>query len=152
MEHISGALIVIAVLGFIALIIKWVGMGKWAESQRMFETQKQILDKIGSGPEMLQFLSSDEGKAFFERLKMSPQKSQANSDANLGGVVTMIAFGFVGTGIGIGLLIASLSFGKSEYIVTGCTFTCVGILWLIGTWIGYRLGVKWGIIRKGTEK
>ena len=44
MENISGALIVIAVLGFIALLFKWVGMGKWAESQRMFETQKQILD------------------------------------------------------------------------------------------------------------
>jgi len=72
MEHLAGPLIIIAILAFFALMIKWTGMGKYAEAQRMFETQKQIIDKLGSGPEMIQFIGSKEGREFFERLKAPP--------------------------------------------------------------------------------
>ncbi len=155
MEHLASALVTIAVLGFIALLFRWIGMGKYAELQRVFETQKQILDKLGTGPEMIQFIGSKEGIEFFERLKVSshPQKvspshQKPNSVQQLGFIVTHLWFGLVAMGGGVGFLVASHFYTVMDLFVVGCVSTGVGVGLLIVSWIHYRLALKWEIIRK----
>jgi hypothetical protein len=153
MEHLASALVIIAVLGFIALLFRWIGMGKYAELQRVFETQKQILDKFGTGPEMIQFIESKEGKEFFERLKVSPQKvsppsQKPDSAKHLGFIFAHLWFGLVAMGGGVGFLVAFHFYAVTDFFVVACVSTGVGVGLLILSWIHYHLALKWGIIRK----
>ena len=155
MEHLASALVIIAVLGFIALLFRWIGMGKYAELQRVFETQKQILDKLGTGPEMIQFIGSKEGIEFFERLKVSspPQKvsphhQKPDSARHLGYIFTHLWFGLVAMGGGVGFLVAFHFYVATDLFVIGCVSTGVGVGLFVLSWIHYHLALKWGIIRK----
>jgi hypothetical protein len=157
MDQLSGALIVIGVLGFVALLIKWAGMGKYAELQRLHETQKQILDKIGSGPEMIQFVESKEGKEFFERLKMPSQPAFPQARRNttllsaLNAVNQTIGFGLVAAGVGIGLLVTYFFYRTVEILMWGCILFCCGIGLVITSRIAYRQYKKWGVIKEDAE-
>ena len=145
MDQIGAALTVIGVLGFLALLIKWGGMGKYAELQRLHETQKQILDKIGSGPEMIQFIGSKEGKELFEQLRVPPQtRRKADSSSafyGLNEVMTMMGLGFFAAGSGVGLLVTNCFYHTIELLMWGCILACGGIGLLIasgpfGGWSG----------------
>jgi hypothetical protein len=159
MGDLAGALIVIAILGFIALLIKWTGMGKYAELQRLFETQKQIIDKIGSGPEVIQFIESKEGKEFFERLKTPPtlpptqKPNEKRSPEYYLGIVTFTMWlGIIAAGGGVGGLVAAHFYPDPDFFGPGCIFAGIGIGMLIVAWITYLLFKKWGMIYVETAK
>jgi hypothetical protein len=142
MEHLAGPLIIIAILAFFALMIKWTGMGKYAEAQRMFETQKQIIDKLGSGPEMIQFIGSKEGREFFERLKAPPSAAPRAREPQSYQAVWTVGIGFFFVGIGVGLLVAHHFYPNPVLFTFGCVATCAGIGMAAGG------GIAYGFFRK----
>jgi hypothetical protein len=149
MEHLAGPLSLIAILAFFALMIKWTGQGKYAEMQMRFETQKQIIDKIGPGPEMLRFIESKEGREFFEHLKVSPPVFPRRPGR---GAVAGIGLGLTAIGLGLGLLVANHLFSDPNLLVLGCAATGAGIGMTIGAAIAYRFSRKEVSIQKETAE
>ena len=150
MEDIGAALFLMAVFGWVAFLIWNKSQKKQAERQMLFEAQKQILDKLGSGPELTQVLASEEGKAFFDRLKEEPRQSgKTNELTYLGWVMGMLMGGLVTLGVGLGMFYAAQRIDP-EYIVPGGILVGAGGGLLIASAVTYRLSKKWGLLKKET--
>jgi hypothetical protein len=149
----------LAFLGMLGIpgLFLWLIVRK--KSAERLETQKQILDKIGTGQEAIQFLASKEGKELFERLgiksdlqylKMTNATQKPQIKKALKQVIDTASFGFLLFGTGVGLLIAAQFFRpeKPAIFIWGALLTFAGIGSLIAAWISYHLSKKWGIIQK----
>ena len=72
MKDIAAVVALIAVLAFIGFR-GWLRFRREsAQSQLLFEAQKQLLHKLGSTADVSQFLASAGGKEFLDRLKPPP--------------------------------------------------------------------------------
>ena len=140
-EEIGEAFVI---FGFIAFCVWVTAKKRQAEKQMLFDMQKLILDKIGSGPEAMQFLVSEQGKEYFERLKSSEKTRGAAAYSCIYG--TMI-WGMVATGVGVGFFVAA-HLTKSNLVIPGGISLGVGIALLIASGISYRMSKKWGLIQK----
>ncbi len=135
----------------------WVKNRRRIEERRLtFEAQKLVLDKIGSSQEAIQFLSSKEGREFFERL--NPPENHIAGAGWKPGTRTPIAvvketttWGLGISGTGAGIILADRIFNQTGYLIWGCILALGGAGLLIAAAISYRLSKKWGIIRKEGE-
>jgi hypothetical protein len=127
------------------------------KSEIKLRAQKQILDKIGTGQEAIQFFASKEGKELIESFS-GKDKTDWNAMSNtikkhekpknaLKQVIETTTFGLLLLGAGFGLLLAAW-FYKPNFFVWGAVLAFAGFGLLIAAGISYRLSNKWGIIRK----
>ena len=66
--HMSAGLVVAAVLAFIAFLI-WNRTRTTLERQRLqLDAQTRMLDRVGSGPALAEFLKTDEGQRFLKQI------------------------------------------------------------------------------------
>ncbi|HET9219400.1 MAG TPA: hypothetical protein VFR18_20605 [Terriglobia bacterium] len=145
MADLKDAIIVVAIISFIALILLLKFRSEMAQRQMLFEAQRHLLDKLGSGAEVTQFLGSQEGKEFFDRLKPAPKPDNPPpSPAEV--VFVMIWAGTIVSLIGVGFFIGA-AFVDPRLIVPGALCLTAGVGVLIGLFITHQLAKKWGYFK-----
>ncbi len=113
MKDIAAAIALIAILGFIGFW-GWLRFRREsAQSQLLFEAQKQLLDKLGSTADVSQFLSSAEGKEFLDRLKPPPPPPSPRPPSPAEVMFMMIWGAVVMIGVGAGFFVGAIWVSQS---------------------------------------
>ena len=161
MEQLAGPLIVTAV-------IAWFTVNNWVESRastarqqmdierrklalekkRMeFEAQKLLLEKCQNTEEVSQFLSTEAGKRFLERMK-GGAVAPAVSVNPLGGIMALIVFGGLLLGLGLAFYLLSKFTSHAGMIIPAFLLSIPGLALLIGAAVSYHLKKKWGLLKR----
>lgn len=166
MEHLASPLIVMAVFA-------WLAVDSWAtsraetarkqieiegqklalETQKMeFEAQKLMLEKCQNSEEVSRFLASDAGKRFLERLQTNSAVSgpapTASNASSLTGIIALVVFGALGTGVGAAFYLLSQLTTHPNFIIPAFLVAIPGMGLLIGAAVSYHLKKKWGLLRR----
>jgi hypothetical protein len=150
MKDIAAAIVVIAILGF-------VGFWGWlrfrresAQSQLLFEAQKQLLDKLGSTADVSHFLASTEGKEFLDRLRPPPPPPSPKPPSPAEVMFVMIWAAVVMIGVGAGLFVGAI--WVSERLLVPAAITAfAGVAVLVGLMITHALAGRWGLFKRNPD-
>jgi sterol desaturase/sphingolipid hydroxylase (fatty acid hydroxylase superfamily) len=155
--NLAESLVVFSILAFVAFLI-WNRTRANLERQRLqLDTQAQILDRIGPGQALTDFLKTAEGKQFFDRLT-TPQAAPTRSKdvrtrilvlTTLGLIALFAGFFFVMAVLIPNLLVQDSTLQGSERLmafVPVIFLTGGGVGALLAAWIMHRLSKKWGML------
>jgi hypothetical protein len=152
--HLAAPLLVAAILAFVAFLI-WNGTRAGLERRRLqIDAQARLLDKVGSGPELTEFLKTTEGQRFVSQLASpEPRAKDARGRilmlTTLGLVALFGGFVFVNAALIPSLLSDEASI-PIDLIALGAlpAFLLVGggVGALVAAWIMHRLSKKWGML------
>jgi len=139
----------LAVFGFIAFFV-WHSSRERFEKRRLrLEEQSRILDRLGSGAEMAEFLKTDEGRKFLDRLD-EPDAPPKRNGYRIG-IIGLMTTGAIATALGVGFCVASGISSYEDLLVGGLVIVCTGIGCLLASWIQYLLGKRWGMLDEATR-
>lgn len=156
----EAALIVFSVLVFVAFLI-WNRTKDNLERRRLqLQVQEKMLDRIGPGEALTDFLQTDEGKWFVSQLTAEPARSK---DTRMQ-VLTLITLGLIALFGGLffvnAALIPNVLVEEPEIptdivaLVSVPAFLLVGagVGALVAAWIMRRLSKRWGMLdSRGAE-
>jgi hypothetical protein len=149
-KFIGPLIVVVAVLVFAGFVVWMWSRTETARRKMVFDAQRQLLDKVGSGAELTQFLASAEGKEFIARLSPPPPEIHKPSPAEM--MFLMIWFGVVATFVGGGFFAAAALVGKPALIVPGALSATAGIGLLVGLVVTHQLARRWGLSDETLKK
>jgi len=103
----------------------------------------RLVDKFSSAEEFTNYLKSEAGRDFFEKLGSEPVTplTRILGSIQRGVILTLLGFGFFVISNIIGT-----EDSRSIMLILATTLTTVGIGFLISSAISYRLAKSWGII------
>lgn len=150
----EGPLIVFSVLVFVAFLI-WNRTKDQLERRRLqLAAQERMLDKIGPGEALTDFLRTDEGRWFVSQLTAEPVRSKDMRTrvlalTTLGLVALFGGMFFVNAALLPNVLVAEPEipidlvalFSLPAFLLTGA-----GIGALVAAWIMRRLTKRWGML------
>lgn len=144
----SEALAMMIILPSLFLVAGWLFRTLLAFFERRrsdryhYELQNKLLDKFGTAPELVEYLSSESGSQFINATLTEPRVQPA------GRILNSIQAGVVVTALGIGFLILKeLVAGAQEgFGVLGVLGICLGAGFLASSWIAMTLSRRWGLI------
>jgi hypothetical protein len=149
MDEMAGAVAALGILAFAAFLVWIRSRNRDAYRGLLLERQKQILEKLGSGVALAQFLASDDGARLLAQLgeidKPTTDVRRSIAAAVTAGIVSICA--------GIGLLTAArylAPFADSDYwFLIGLALLAigVGVGLLIASGVSHYLSRKWGLIK-----
>jgi hypothetical protein len=131
-------------LGFFAMVmfIVWAKSHAAAQQARYnSEVQTKLIDRFGSGPEMIAFLKSPEGQQFATGISKLPKL--AARDRVVSGFTRAIFLTF------LGLAFLALEFTEMEnpgFIITGAILTALGLANLVSAWVSLKLSRRMGLV------
>lgn len=134
----------LAVFGFIAFLV-WHGSREKFEKRRLrMEEQSRILDRIGSGPELVEFLRTEEGKRFLSQL------DEQEDDKPRGHGFRMGIIGLVTAGVIVGCLTTAFfvlaEFFDDQFYIPAVILAGVGVALILAAGVQYLFGRKWGLL------
>jgi hypothetical protein len=112
-----------------------------------FEAQKLMLEKCQSTEEVSQFLATEAGKRFLERMK-GTAVAPAVPVNPLGGIMALIVFGALLLGLGLAFYSLSKYTIHTALIIPAFLFSIPGLGLLIGAAVSYHLKKKWGLLKR----
>jgi hypothetical protein len=154
-EGLAEALVVFSVLAFFAFLI-WNRTRSNLDRRRLeLDAQTRMLEKIGPGQALTDFLKTEEGKQFFHRLTAG--------SASIGGkdtrtqIFVLTTLGLVALGAGFFFIMAvslpsTLTPGTAPVGARVLAYVPVfllsgaGVGALIAAWLMTRLSKKWGML------
>ena len=150
MQDIAAAIALIAILGFVAFR-GWLRFRREsAQSQLLFEAQKQLLNKLGSTADATEFLASAEGKEFLDRLKPPPPPPSPRPPTPAEVMFMMIWAAVVMIGVGAGLYVGAIWVNRILLVPAAVT-GFAGIAVLVGLMITHALARRWGLFKKHAD-
>lgn len=155
MEHLVTPLLVLAVFG-------WLAFDNWVEqsaatarmqlaldTQKLeFEAQKLFLEKCRSTEEVQQFLATEAGKRFLDRMNGAGAVTAAVSKNPLLGIMALIVTGAVGIGLGLAFFLLSKFTTYTVLIIPAFVVAIPGLGLIVGAAVSYHLKKKWGLLRR----
>jgi hypothetical protein len=146
MKEIAAAIALIAIFGFVAFW-GWLRFRREsAQSQLLFEAQKQLLDKLGSTAEVSHFLASAEGKELLDRLKPPPPPPPPRPPTPAEVMFMMIWGAVIMIGVGAGFFVGAI-WVNSELLVPAAIIAFAGVGVLVGLMITHTLATRWGLFK-----
>jgi hypothetical protein len=147
MDEVIG---VIAVLLFFAWLIS--ALLNHLSRSRVLKAQigfrGKILEKIGAGQEMIDFMASDAGQRMLEPLPVGAQEAPKE----YGRILRAVQAGTVLTLLGVGIVITSINLGgEQEATAVGGIVTALGFGFLLAGAASYVLSQKWGLLNGRAE-
>lgn len=149
--------VVFSVLAFVAFFI-WNRTKDNLERRRLqLDAQTRMLESIGPGEALTEFLRTDEGKRFFEELTAPPSGPPRRKDPRTG-VFLLTTLGLIGLFGGIvfvnAALIPTLLVDDPEIPIDIMVFLALpaflllgaGIGALVAAWLMHRLSKRWGMM------
>jgi hypothetical protein len=118
----------------IVVLIFWINK-RLADSRlkTQAETQRLLLDKFGSGPDLVAFLQSPAGKSFLLPERKDPRAR----------VLAMITPAMVLLVVGLGMI--GLTIVAQGLMIPGVIILSLGVGFLVGGGISYSLAKRWGL-------
>ena len=146
-------LIVASVLAFVAFLI-WNRTRATAEHRRLqFDAQTRMLERIGPGQALTDFLQTEEGQRFFGQLTSEPTPRKDTRTrilvlTTLGLIALFAGFFFVNAALLPTLLVAEPTVPVDAIVITALPaflLTGAGVGALVAAWLMHRLSKKWGM-------
>jgi hypothetical protein len=148
MNEIYVLIPIVISLGLFAMIAAIVISSTSAKKQRvkmMADVQNRMIDKFGSAPEFITFLSSPAGREFMAGFESQPRL--AARDRILRGVRSATVL----TALGLAFfLLAALGIERDMY-VPGVLLMGLGGGYIVSTLLMTRLSKSWGLIEESRE-
>ena len=118
------------------------------------ELQSKLLDRLGTGREVVDFCQTQGGKQFMEALCLSPLDSPAASKGSLPDrILGSVQKGIILTLLGLGFLLLAEKFQRDAgdlFMVIGTVGLSLGIGFLLSAGASYRLSRSMGILADRT--
>jgi len=136
-------------IGFFAMIafIVWAkAHSKAQQSRYSAEVQTKLIDRFGSGPEMIEFLKSAEGQQFATGISKLPKL--AARDRVVGGFTRSIFLTFLGVAF---LLLEFTEMENPGFLITGAILTALGLANLVSSIVALRLSRRMGLVDDGDD-
>jgi len=112
----------------------------------------KLLDRLGSGREMVEFCQTDGGKRFIEGLSMGTVDSLASQGSPLERILGSIQKGIILTLLGLGFLSLAWKYQRDDpgdvFMVIGVVGISLGIGFLLSASVSYRLSRSMGLLAK----
>jgi hypothetical protein len=148
---LAAPLIVVSVLAFVAFLI-WNGTRANLERRRLqLDAQGRMLDRIGSGQALTDFLKTAEGQRFFASppTQTRDTRSRILVLTTLGLIALFGGFVFVNAALLPNMLSQDPSI-PADLIAFGALpaflLTGAGVGALVAAWLMHRLSKKWGML------
>ena len=158
--HMSAGLVVAAVLAFIAFLI-WNRTRATLERQRLqLDAQTRMLDRVGSGPALTEFLKTDEGQRFLKQIA-PPEPPGKDARGRIFmlttlGLVALFGGFIVVSGALLPPLLAEEPELPLELVAMGALpaflLAGAGVGALVAALIMHRLSKKWGMLNAQGHK
>jgi hypothetical protein len=146
--------IVLSVLAFVAFYI-WNRTKDNLERRRLqLDMQEKMLERIGPGEALTEFLRTEEGRRFFDQLTAEPIRSK---DTRIR-VLALTTLGLIALFGGLffvnAALIPNMLVGEPEiptdlvvlFALPAFLLTGAGVGALVAAWIMHRLSKRWGML------
>lgn len=150
MDGIGDGLSLLAILGFVAFLI-WHGNREKVDKRRLrLDEQNQLLDRLAANGSLSEFLQTEQGQKYLDRLQ-APEKSRRPSpDAYRSGVVALLTAGLIALPMGAGFFFVAPRV-EPGLLIPGAIIGASGIGCLIAAWVQNLLGRRWSVRRDDME-
>jgi hypothetical protein len=152
--NVTPPLIIASILAFVAFLI-WNRTRANLEQRKLrFDAQARMLERIGPGQALTEFLQTAEGKRFFSELTSEPTPSKDMRTrifmlTTLGLIALFAGFIFVNAALLPALLSQDPSIPADVVAITALPAFLLaggGIGALVAAWLVHRLSKKWGML------
>ena len=136
-------------VGFFCMIafIVWAKSHSKAQQARYnAEVQTKLIDRFGSGPEMIDFLKSPEGQQFATGISKLPKL--AARDRVVGGFTRAIFLTFLGIAF---LLLEFTEMENPGFLIAGAILTALGLANLVSAAVSLKLSRRMGLVDNGDD-
>jgi hypothetical protein len=136
-----------AAIGFIF----WIGSDSRRRrliAKAQADLQMKLLDRIGSGRELVEFSQSEGGQRFLESLGLEGNNKGMGISISMGKILNSIQRGVILSLLGLGLLFVGWKFQFEHHVfsILGVLALSLGLGFLISSAISYRLSKGMGLI------
>jgi len=144
MDAVFALIPIVISTGFFIMIafIVWAKANARAQQSRYnAEVQSKLIERFGSGPELIDFLKSAEGQQFATGISKLPKL--AARDRVVSGFTRAIFLTF------LGLAFLALEFTNMEnpgFLITGAILTALGLANLVSSFISLKLSKRMGLV------
>ena len=131
-------------IGFFALVafIVWAKAHSRAQQARYnADVQTKLIDRFGSGPEMIDFLKSPEGQQFATGISKLPKL--AARDRVVGGFTRAIFLTFLGIAF---LALEGTNMENPGFLITGAILTALGLANLVSAIVSLKMSRSMGLV------
>jgi len=131
-------------LGFFAMIafVVWAKAHSRSQQARLnADIQAKLIERFGSGPEMIEFLKSPEGQQFATGIGKLPKL--AARDRVVGGFTRAVFLTFLG---GAFLLLCFTEMANPGFLIAGAVLTALGLANLVSSFISLKLSKRMGLV------
>ena len=114
------------------------------------DLQTKLLDRLGSGREVVEFCQTDGGKQFVEALSLGVLETPASKGSPIERIMGSLQKGIILTLLGLGFLLLAFKFHRDDpgdvFMVIGTVGLSLGIGFLLSAGASYRLSKSMGIL------
>jgi hypothetical protein len=114
------------------------------------DLQTKLLDRLGSGREVVEFCQTEGGKQFIEALSMGTVDSPASKGSPTERILGSIQKGIILTLLGLGFLSLAWKYHRDDpgdvFMVIGVVGLSLGIGFLLSAGVSYRLSKSMGLL------
>jgi len=153
----GAGLSIFSIFAFIAFLIWNRGRADLDRRRLRLDAQSRILEKLGPGQALTDFLATEDGKRFFSEW-VTPEAAANSGDArwkiialaSLGVIALFAGFAFL-MGVAIPTALSGgpgLSRAGWLEMLPVLLLSGAGVGALVAAWIMYRLSKKWGMLGK----
>lgn len=132
-------------IGF-AIWIIFSSIRRYKTAKLQAELQSKLLEKFGSGQELLAYVQSDAGKRFLESLTMEQRTPYGRilGAAQVSVILVLLSFAF--------LFLRSRVFGAEEgFLVFGAITLSLGVGFGLSAALSYYMSKSFGLLAESTE-
>lgn len=132
----------------LAGFIVWaVVRGRQRRAELKAQVQTKLIDRFTSGPELLQFLESPQGKELIERVEKQPATAATER------IINGIRNGIIMTLLGLAFVAFWIINDQRGMAFPGLILLALGIAFFISTFVAMKLSKSWGLVpRESSEK
>jgi hypothetical protein len=114
------------------------------------DLQTKLLDRLGSGREVVEFCQTEGGKQFIEALSMGTVDSPASKGSPTERILGSIQKGIILTLLGLGFLSLAWKYHRDDpgdvFMVIGVVGLSLGVGFLLSAGVSYRLSRSMGLL------
>jgi hypothetical protein len=149
MEEIGNAITLLAIFGFVAFLIWHGDKNRQARRELKVAEREKLLDRLGTGEALQNFLQSEDGSKFLGELNEPVRERRGGGNLKMS-VIGLLTAGVITLSIGAGFFYAAPRV-NDMLIVPGGIIGGIGVGCLIAALIHYWLGKSWGLLGTDAE-
>lgn len=132
-------------IGFVIWII-FSSIRRYKTAKLQAELQTKLLEKLGSGQELIAYVQSDTGKRFLESLNMEQRTPYGRilGAAQVSVILVLLSFAFL-------FLRGRVSGAEEGFLVFGSITLCLGLGFGLSAALSYYMSKSFGLLTESRE-